>query len=122
MQHMRELKSWEKTRSESESPEEIQRLFRKRWISCAIAFVLVWVALATAALVGKWMPQYGFAVTAASILLGGSCVIYVVLRYRCPRCHSTPKFSQAGTTGVPLFPSQCASCGAPLMPNHPLSQ
>jgi hypothetical protein len=47
---------------------------------------------------------------------------YALVYYRCPRCGTTPTSSQAGTTGVLLFPKRCSKCKAPLLPDHRWAQ
>ena len=64
-------------------------------------------------------PDYYPYLRFALMFITGLLVVYV---YRCPRCGDPPKSSQAGTSGVLLFPRKCSKCGAPLMPDHKWAQ
>lgn len=56
------------------------------------------------------------------IIIAFAFGLLAIYTYRCPRCGDPPKSSQAGTSGVLLFPRKCSKCGAPLMPDHKWAQ
>ena len=45
----------------------------------------------------------------------GFCwVIFVMLRYRCPKCNNVPISEEPGYATVLLFPKRCGTCKAPF--------
>ncbi|WP_256082114.1 hypothetical protein [Massilia sp. YIM B04103] len=48
-------------------------------------------------------------------------VLYIIFRYRCPRCNAPPTSTKVGAQGVLLFPKKCGNCGVALLPHHPWS-
>lgn len=91
-----------------------RRLIRLALVMLFVCFVLEIRDDATR-IFPKGYEFFNFAVAYVSALL-------VIYTYRCPRCGDPPKSSQAGTSGVLLFPRKCSKCGAPLMSDHKWAQ
>ena len=124
---MRPLNRWERNYCGSDDPEVIKAIFRKRHRTMAILFVLSMLVLGGLPMIllgpgGMSKLQYQSLGLHYLAPLAVPAILYIILRYRCPRCNAVPKSGQAFTGGVPLFPKKCANCGAPLLPDHWLAQ
>ena len=124
---MRPLNRWEKNYCGSDDPEVVKAIFRKRHRAAGIFFLLSLVALlglpvVVIGILGMSKLQYQNLGFDWLIVFVVPAVAYIFLRYRCPRCNAVPKSAQTLTSGVQLFPKECANCGAPLLPDHWLAQ
>jgi hypothetical protein len=124
---MRPLKRWERNYIGTDDPKVISDVFRRRHRICGVLFVLALllntvlpiICIKVFGVSKESYEAWGLHYTGFLIFVA---VPYILFRYRCPRCNAVPGFSQAGTSGVPLFPERCSNCGAPLLPNHRLAQ
>lgn len=92
---------------------------RRRLISLPLVLFLICLILDLSVDALRTFPKgYEFFHFVVAYVLG----LLVIYTYRCPRCGDPPKSSQAGTSGVLLFPRKCSKCGAPLMPDHKWAQ
>jgi len=103
------------------SDEEASGRFAKRHALGLWCAVLPFFGFFGAGIAAEALNEH-VAVHVAGWLLGLLMLAYVFLVYRCPRCGMVPRSSQAGATGVLVFPKRCSNCRAPLLPKHRWAQ
>jgi len=96
---------------------EAIRQFKIRRVQCLVALAVGALLAVVRAVYDEAFPRVNAGPSAFDLIIFAwfaGAIVFCMLRYRCPACHSVPYSEEPGFAVVLAFPKRCPKCKSPL--------